>query len=310
MGCRRATRSRRLLQREPSPSTRWSAGGRQYFLLPASVSRLCCPCCGTWHEGDRNHHRRPIWLFRSSRRHGERAFDREIAELVDRGKGSIHDVRVLGQAEPGDEGSYDAAGRIDVEMLKAHLPFADYDFYLCGPASFMQSVYDGLRGLNIVDERLHAEAFRPVGCDARPASGTCRPAGCHCACPRHLHAVGKRGPLENRRRLIAGSRRAAQPEPQHTVAGQAIAVIAEPGSSRAVLAISRSPAIRSRETMCCSVARCLPREATCILIYSSASAWPLACPPAAKVSVGLHVRRRYPKKSSDCHFEMMIGIPA
>ncbi|WP_159952983.1 pyridoxamine 5'-phosphate oxidase family protein [Rhizobium sp. 18065] len=115
------------------------------------------------HEGDRTRHRRPIWLFRSSRRHGERAFDREIAELVDRGKGSIHDVRVLGQAEPGDEGSYDAAGRIDVEMLKAHLPFADYDFYLCGPASFMQSVYDGLRGLNIVDERLHAEAFGPSG---------------------------------------------------------------------------------------------------------------------------------------------------
>ena len=35
------------------------------------------------------------------------------------------------------------------------------DFYLCGPTEFMQSLYDGLRALNVADDRIHAEAFGP-----------------------------------------------------------------------------------------------------------------------------------------------------
>ncbi|MGF9566540.1 pyridoxamine 5'-phosphate oxidase family protein [Neorhizobium sp. JUb45] len=113
------------------------------------------------HEGDRTRHRRPVWLFRSSRTLEERGFDVEIAELVERGQGSVRDIRILSGAACDDEGRYDWAGRIDMRLLKAHLPFGDHDFYLCGPGSFMQAVYDGLRGLNIADNRIHAEAFGP-----------------------------------------------------------------------------------------------------------------------------------------------------
>lgn len=41
------------------------------------------------------------------------------------------------------------------------MPFNDYDFYLCGPAAFTQSLYDGLRKYDISDNRIHAEAFGP-----------------------------------------------------------------------------------------------------------------------------------------------------
>ncbi|QEE43224.1 2Fe-2S iron-sulfur cluster binding domain-containing protein (plasmid) [Rhizobium sp. WL3] len=112
-------------------------------------------------EGSRTGYRRPIWLFRSSRRACERAFDQEIAELVDRGEGSVRDIRVLSAPEARDKGKYDAVGRIDIDLLKAHLPFCDFDFYLCGPPAFMQSMHDGLRGLQISDERIHAETFGP-----------------------------------------------------------------------------------------------------------------------------------------------------
>ncbi|CAN7281118.1 pyridoxamine 5'-phosphate oxidase family protein [Rhizobium sp. LjRoot30] len=115
------------------------------------------------HEGDRTRHRRPVWLFRSSRTLAERAFDREIGELVQRSQNTVRDIRVLSAPVSGDEGAYEVAGRIDVDLLKGHLPFADYDFYLCGPAAFMQSLYDGLKGLNIADARIHAEAFGPSG---------------------------------------------------------------------------------------------------------------------------------------------------
>lgn len=111
--------------------------------------------------GDRTRYRRPVWLFRSSRMSAERAFDREIGELVARSDGTVRDVRVLGAPDVGDEGLFDAAGRIDMPLLKTHLPFGDYDFYLCGPPSYMQSMYDGLRGLNVPDNRIHAEAFGP-----------------------------------------------------------------------------------------------------------------------------------------------------
>ncbi|MQY49555.1 2Fe-2S iron-sulfur cluster binding domain-containing protein [Rhizobiales bacterium RZME27] len=132
------------------------------------------------HEGGRTRHRRPIWLFRSARRQEERAFDREIGELVERSEGTIHDVRVLSQPDTSDVVSHDVVGHIDMDLLKAHLPFGDYDFYVCGPAPFMQAVYDGLRKMNIADNRIHAEAFGPSGLkrdkSVSPASIATKPA--------------------------------------------------------------------------------------------------------------------------------------
>jgi ferredoxin len=68
-------------------------------------------------------------------------------------------------------------GRVDMRLLTTVLPFNDYDFYLCGPPAFAQSVYDGLRGLNIADHRIHAESFglaslarrADISAEARPA---------------------------------------------------------------------------------------------------------------------------------------------
>jgi hypothetical protein len=72
---------------------------------------------------------------------------------------------------------YEASGRIDPALLRAALPFDDYDFYLCGPASFMQSLYDGLRSLNIADARIHAEAFGPASLQRSASDGAAgRPA--------------------------------------------------------------------------------------------------------------------------------------
>jgi len=53
-------------------------------------------------------------------------------------------------------------GRVDIAYLKSVLPFGDYNFYLCGPASFMQDLYTGLRALNVADDRIRFEAFGPA----------------------------------------------------------------------------------------------------------------------------------------------------
>ncbi|MCO5733362.1 pyridoxamine 5'-phosphate oxidase family protein [Rhizobium sp. SSA_523] len=121
--------------------------------------------------GDRTGYRRPVWLFRSSRHLAERAFDREIGDLVARSEGTVHDIRVLKAPDVHSQGLFESAGRIDVPLLQAHLPFGNYDFYICGPASFMQSLYDGLRGLDVADERIRAEAFGPSGLRRDPEPG-------------------------------------------------------------------------------------------------------------------------------------------
>lgn len=56
---------------------------------------------------------------------------------------------------------YDSTGYVDIELLKSQLPFDDYEFYLCGPPPFMESVYNGLKSLNVADQRIHYEFFGP-----------------------------------------------------------------------------------------------------------------------------------------------------
>jgi ferredoxin-NADP reductase/predicted pyridoxine 5'-phosphate oxidase superfamily flavin-nucleotide-binding protein/ferredoxin len=74
---------------------------------------------------------------------------------------SVH-LRDTRPTQTGSEISGQSVGRVDVEFLKRVLPFGDYDFYLCGPGAFMQDLYNGLRALNIADERIRFEAFGPA----------------------------------------------------------------------------------------------------------------------------------------------------
>lgn len=114
------------------------------------------------YEGLRKQRIRPTILFQAARNRQERPFDRELAELAAAAGGALRVVRVLGDpADARETADYDALGRIDMALLTRSLAFDDYDFYLCGPPPFMQSLYDGLRGYGIADARIHAEAFGP-----------------------------------------------------------------------------------------------------------------------------------------------------
>ncbi len=129
------------------------------------------------YEGLRRQRMRPVILFQAARSKHERAFDREISELVAAGRGAIRLVRVLSDTQGAEEGiDYDATGRVDMPLLSRHLPFDDYDFYLCGPAPFTQSLYDGLRSYAVADHRIDAEAFGPSSLERRPDPGAAPPA--------------------------------------------------------------------------------------------------------------------------------------
>ena len=116
------------------------------------------------YEGLRKQRVRPTVLIQAARSLAERPFDAELAERVAAAKGAVKLVRVLSDTTGAEAGrDYDAAGRVDTGLLTRFLAFNDYDFYLCGPSGFTQSLYDGLRGFGIADGRIHAEAFGPSG---------------------------------------------------------------------------------------------------------------------------------------------------
>ncbi len=106
---------------------------------------------------------RHIHLFQSAKTLAELPFQNELTELLQRANGLLHIHRALSNpdADAQLDRDFQVAGRLDFAQVKARLPLDDYDFYLCGPAGFLQAMYDGLRGVNIPDQRIHAEAFGP-----------------------------------------------------------------------------------------------------------------------------------------------------
>lgn len=119
------------------------------------------------YEGLRTRRIRPTYFFQAARVIEERAFNDEIETLAQQAQGAVRVIRVLGEAPAAALPRPDHVGFIDMQVLKAHLPFDDFDFYLCGPPGFMQSIYDGLRDLNVADGRIHAEAFGPASLTRR-----------------------------------------------------------------------------------------------------------------------------------------------
>ena len=105
---------------------------------------------------------RPVWFIHAARNSEVHAFGDYVRRLAkDWACLSVH-VCYSRPLDSDIEGKdYDSVGRIDIDLLKSLLSFDDYEFYLCGPAPFMESIYDGLKSLNVAEARIHYEFFGP-----------------------------------------------------------------------------------------------------------------------------------------------------
>ena len=103
---------------------------------------------------------RNVWFIHAARNSKVHAFSKCVRDLAkDWPCLTIH-VRYSDPSDSDVEGEHhDSTGHVDVDLLKTLLPFGDYDFYLCGPTPFMESLYEGLKDLNVADERIHYEFF-------------------------------------------------------------------------------------------------------------------------------------------------------
>ncbi|EJM74381.1 pyridoxamine 5'-phosphate oxidase family protein [Pseudomonas sp. GM55] len=125
------------------------------------------------YQGLRTRCIRPTWFIQSSRTLADQPFRHELDRLLEDAGDAVRVVRLLSQpeAEAKQGEDFDLCGRIDVALLKDLLTVEDYDqpdFVVCGPGSFTQALYDGLRELDIRDSRIHAETFGPSTLRRRP----------------------------------------------------------------------------------------------------------------------------------------------
>ncbi|MFM0142853.1 pyridoxamine 5'-phosphate oxidase family protein [Paraburkholderia sp. RL18-085-BIA-A] len=100
-----------------------------------------------------------LFFIHGARRDQERPFSAHLRDIAtDHPAVSLHLFDSAAEGRP--EGV--SAGRVSFDALKRVLPLDDYNFYLCGPEQFMRNIYEGLRSLNVADERIRFEAFGPA----------------------------------------------------------------------------------------------------------------------------------------------------
>jgi len=115
-------------------------------------------------EGMRTRQLRSTTIIAAASNAEQRAFFDELADIELRSGGGIRSFWALSEVDAGAQlgRDYHLHGRIESSLLQSILVLDDYDFYLCGPASFMQSMYAMLRGLGVSDARIVAEEFGPA----------------------------------------------------------------------------------------------------------------------------------------------------
>jgi ferredoxin-NADP reductase len=111
-------------------------------------------------EGRRTGKFRPVYFIHGTKDGKVHAFARHVRQLAAAHPSMKLHIRY---SEPGSDDklgtSHDGEGHVTIDVLKQVLPFADHEFYLCGPPGFMQSLYDGLIALGVRRERIHYESF-------------------------------------------------------------------------------------------------------------------------------------------------------
>ena len=107
---------------------------------------------------------RETWVFYGVRNHHDHLMQEHLEQIAERHP-YVHlhvcysrPIRKNGTTV----GRFHHTRHVDVELLKQLLPGSYYDYYLCGPAQMMHSLYDGLLKWSVPEHRIHFEAFGPA----------------------------------------------------------------------------------------------------------------------------------------------------
>jgi uncharacterized protein len=106
---------------------------------------------------------REIWFFHGARNGADHMFKAPMAKLTSENKGVQLHVCYSRPTESDMKGrDFHHEGRVTVDLLKELLPSNNYEYFLCGPGAFMESITEDLRKWGVPDEWVHFEAFGPA----------------------------------------------------------------------------------------------------------------------------------------------------
>jgi uncharacterized protein len=113
--------------------------------------------------------RREIYFFFGCRNNVDHMFRDEVIELQKKNP----NVRLhICYSRPLDEDklgvSYNHHSRVTVELMKTVLPSSNYEYYLCGPGPFMDSLVNGLYEWGVPKKDVKFEAFGPATVSTKP----------------------------------------------------------------------------------------------------------------------------------------------
>ena len=106
---------------------------------------------------------REIWFFFGARNSADHMFKTYMDEITAKNK-NVHMHVCYSKPLPTDVKGrdYQHEGRVTVDLFKELLPSNNYDYFLCGPGPFMESITTDLTTWGVPDAWVHFEAFGPA----------------------------------------------------------------------------------------------------------------------------------------------------
>ena len=132
-------------------------------VVLASAGVGATPVLAMLHALASAHSSRPVWWLHGARDRAEHSFAAEAGQLLD----SLPDAhRVICYSHPGPDDQpgrdYDLVGHLDGQVLEEDEVPTVADFYLCGPASFMNDLGAALAARGVTPDRIRTEIFGPA----------------------------------------------------------------------------------------------------------------------------------------------------
>jgi ferredoxin-NADP reductase len=120
---------------------------------------------------------REIYFFFGCRNSQDHMFRDEMIELQEKNPNMRLHVCYSRPLESDVEGEhYNHHGRVTIELIKEILPSSNYEYYLCGPGPFMDSLVSGLHDWGVPKQDVKFEAFGPATVKSGPKEPAAKPA--------------------------------------------------------------------------------------------------------------------------------------
>jgi ferredoxin-NADP reductase/MOSC domain-containing protein YiiM/ferredoxin len=143
---------------EPRGAFTLGVGDRPVVLLSAGVG--VTPMMAMLHALAAKASARPIWWIYAARNRTDHPFAQEVRDLLaklPRARSYVQYSRPDATDRLGVD--FDAPGRLTVEVLEKLGVPRESDFYLCGPAAFLENFTAGLGAWGVAHDRVHTEIF-------------------------------------------------------------------------------------------------------------------------------------------------------